>query len=327
MYDGRYRVEMKAMLEAGLSNAAIARRLGVSVKTVTRWRKGDARRLERKPRAHKLDPYKGMIRERLRRYPALSAQRLFDEVREAGYDGGYGRVRDYVGGIRPRVEPAPTVRFETAPGAQAQVDFGTFRTAWGRRHALVVVLGHSRLLWLRYYPRQTMTTVMEGLEHAFTYFGGVPEHVLFDQMKAVVVADRRTRGEELLLNERFKHFAAHWGFRIRACRPHRPQTKGKVERSIDYIRRSFHYGREFLNDDDLNAQALGWLERTANRRRCAPLGESPRARFERDERACLQALPGRSYLPAAVKPAAPNDPRPAVAVERRSLAAYAELVR
>ena len=113
------------------------------------------------------------------------------------------------------------------------MDFAEFRLPWGKRHALLVVLGYSRLMWLQYYERQTMAVVMEGLELAFRYFRGVPSELLFDQMKAVIVEDNRNSGGQLVENPEFVRFAAHWGFRIRACRPYRAQTKGKVERPVD----------------------------------------------------------------------------------------------
>ena len=170
-------------------------------------------------------------------YPELSGKRLFEEVQAAGYAGGYDQVRRYVREVRPRPPQEPVQRFETPPGHQGQVDFAEFRTPWGKRHALVVVLGYSRLMWVRYYERQTMAVVMRGLESAFTYFGGVPSELLFDQMKAVVVEDNREVGGRLMENPEFLRFAFHWGFRIRACRPYRAQTKGKVERPVSYIRR------------------------------------------------------------------------------------------
>ncbi len=104
--------------------------------------------------------------------------------------------------------------------------------------------------------------------------------LLFDQMRAVVLSDDRGAGGGLVLNEEFLRFAAHWGFMPRSCRPYRAQTKGKVERPIRYIRESFFYGRSFVNDNDLNEQAVRWLEGTANVRRHA--GERPVDRFERE---------------------------------------------
>ena len=119
------------------------------------------------------------------------------------------------------------MRFETPPGHQGQVDFAEFRLPWGKRYALVVVLAYSRLLWLQFYARQTMVVLMRGLEDAFAYFGGVPAELLFDQMKAVIVDDEREIGGRLLENAEFMRFAAHWGFRMRACRPYRRRPRAR----------------------------------------------------------------------------------------------------
>jgi hypothetical protein len=134
----------------------------------------------------------------------------------------------------------------------------------------------------------------------------------------------------VLENPEFLRFAAHWGFRIRACRPYRAQTKGKVERPIRYVRQSFLYGRAFAGDADLNAQALGWLDQVANPRVHGTTGDVPRERFEREERAVLGPLAARPYHslvllpePAPVLPSGPGRPR--VLVERRPLTAYAAL--
>ena len=192
---------------------------------------------------------------------------------------------------------------------------------------LVVVLSHSRLLWLCFYRRQTMAVLTDGLERAFARCGGVPKELLFDQMRAVVLSDQRVGGGELVLNAEFLRFAAHWGFHPRACRPYRAQTKGKVERPSRYIRDSFFYGRAFANDEDLNEQAARWLEGTANVRRHGTTGERPVDRFERDERAVLCPLARRPYQRLGVhrgaEPAHRRVPD-TIAVERRSLRVYAE---
>ena len=195
------------------------------------------------------------------------------------------------------------------------------------RYALVVVLSHSRLLWLRFYRRQTMAGLTEGLERAFARFGGVPKELLFDQMRAVVLSDGRVGGGELVLNAEFLRVAAHWGFHPRACRPYRAQTKGKVERPIRYIRDSFFYGRAFANDEDLNEQASRWLEGTATVRRHSTTGERPVDRFERDEREALGPLARRPYQRFGVQPATEPTRRRVpntVKVERRSLRVYAD---
>jgi transposase len=334
-------VLLQHLLEAGLSKTAIAARLGVSRRLIYHWlatgqlaRDVTALPAPRRsaPRPTKLDPYKAIITERLATYPELSAVRLFAEVQAAGYPGGITQVRDFVARVRPRAAPEPVVRFETPPGHQAQVDFATFRFPWGTRHALLVVLGYSRLLWLRFYPRQTMATVMRGLEEAFAYLGGVPRELLFDQMRAVVLDDHRAEGGKLLENPEFLRFARHWGFRIRACRPYRAQTKGKVERPVRYVRGNFVYGRAFVGDADLDAQRLTWLDAVANVRVHRTTGLAPRARFEAEERATLQPLAARPYRPL-VLPTTRTTKRtlvrpltPELVVERRGLATYSALV-
>jgi transposase len=334
-------VLLKHLLEQGLKKSQIAARLGISRGLIYHWiRTGQldhdvdalpARRVRRSGPA-KLDPYKPIIEARLATYPELSAVRLFEEVRAAGYPGGLAQLQVFVRQVRPRPAPEPVVRFETPPGHQAQVDFATVRFPWGRRYALLVVLGYSRLLWVQFYPRQTMTTVMRGLEAAFAYFGGVPQEILFDQMRAVILEDARPGGGKLLENPEFLRFAAHWGFRIRACRPYRAKTKGKVERPVGYVRGNLLYGREFLGDADLNAQTLMWLDATANARVHGTTQEVPHVRFERDERVVLRPLAPRAYHSLVLAPerltrSSPHriSGRPPVMVERRPLAAYAAL--
>ena len=151
MHDWETRMRLKHYLEFGMTKAELSRRFGVSRRTVHYWiESGQLDRdlsasgtcySPRPPVTHKLDPYKAIIAARLEEFPRLSAQRLFDEVRAAGYSGAYGGVRDYVREARPREPVEELVRFETPPGRQGQVDFGTFRLPWGRRDALVVVLG------------------------------------------------------------------------------------------------------------------------------------------------------------------------------------------
>jgi transposase len=325
-------------LEQGLGKRAIAKQLGISPRTVHHWiATGQLTRViettvsrTSAPRPQRLDPFKPLILERLDTYPALTAERLFAECRAAGYRGGVTRLRDYVADVRPRPEPEPVIRFETAPGLQAQFDFAEVKLPWGKRYAVLVVLGYSRLLYVEFVPRQTALTVMESLERAFAAFGGVPREILFDQLKAVIVEDQRPGGGKLLENAEFGRFAAHWGFRIRACRPYRAQTKGKVERPVGYLRSSFLYGREFLGDADLADQCTRWLRDVANVRIHGTTGERPLDRFQRDEQSLLQSLAARPYRSRVLVPVrvevATTRRVPQVAVERRALAHYGALL-
>lgn len=337
MYGWEPRVLLRHYLEQGLSKTAIAERIGISRRCVYQWiaqgdldRDLDVTRIRYPRRPTQLDPFHALIRQRLETYPELTAVRLFEEVRAAGYPGSLTQVKVFVRRVRPVAPPEAVIRFETPPGQQAQVDFAQVRLPWGTRYALMIVLGYSRLLWFQCFPRQTMYTLMTGLEAAFGFFRGVPRELLFDQLKAVVLEDRRPLGGRVLENPEFLRFAAHWGFRIRACRPYRAQTKGKVERPIRYVRQSFLYGRAFAGDADLNAQALHWLATVANVRAHGTTREQPVVRFERDECATLQPLAVRPYRSLVLlpdpPPAAPAPARvPRIPVERRPLTAYAAL--
>jgi transposase len=338
MFGRETRMLLRHYLEQGMSKSAVARRLGVSRDTIHRWTRdgGLDREVDdlvvqygpRPPVPTKLDPYKPIIEARLGAYPRLSAVRLLDEIRTAGYTGGYSQLTAWVRSVRPQPAPEPILRFETPAGRQAQVDFARFRFDWGIRYALLVVLGYSRLLWCRFYRRQDMRTLISGLEEAFGVFGGVPLELLFDQMKAVITRDLRLEGGALVHNLEFLRFAHHWGFTARACRPYRAQTKGKVERPVRYLRDNFVYGRTFLHDADLNHQCEQWLAQVANVRVHGTTHERPHERFVRDERLVLQPLAARPYT-SLVLGSAPvasrRPPRSIVEIEQRPLAVYAQL--
>jgi transposase len=339
MYGREKRVLLREYLELGWSKTALAAKLGISRGTIYHWirtgqlgRDADdeaARYKERPAVSRKIDAYGPIIEARLHAYPLLSSVRLLEEIRAAGYLGGYTQLKEYVRRVRPVVED-PVVRFETPPGHQAQVDFAHFRLPWGRRWALLVVLGYSRLLWLRFFRRQDMGTLFSGLEQAFAFFEGVTRELLFDQMKSVIVDDQRLNGGRLVENPEFIRFADHWQFTARACRAYRAQTKGKVERPIRYVRENFFYGRTFLNDEDLNSQAEQWLQRVANVRVHGTTEEVPQERFHREERMALTSLAARPYrslvLCTAPTPRIRPFPAKQAQVQRRPLQVYTRIV-
>lgn len=337
MYGRGKRVLLREYLERGLSKSAIAEKLGVSRRTVHYWIKAGelerdldeeaVRYRARPPVKRKIDAYRGIVDCRLAEFPKLSAVRVYDELRAAGYAGGYTQVKEYVRSVRPGPVVEPVQRFETPAGHQAQVDFAHFRLPWGQRWALVVVLGYSRLLWVRFFARQDMRTLFDGLEQAFAFFGGVPKEVLFDQMRAVILADHRFEGGGLIENPELSRFAHHWQFRPRACRPYRAKTKGKVERPIRYVRESFFYGRTFISDGDLDEQLQAWLRDVANVRCHRTTQERPIDRFNREERALLGALARRPYLSLVATASRTGPPLqvPAVEVEQRPLEVYGRL--
>ena len=265
----------------GLKVAVIARQVGVDRKTV---RKYIARGLEppgygpRQPRARTIDKHVAYLRSRLEEYPGLTAQRLLREIAGRGYAGGYSMVRDEVRALRPTGGGKGfAVRFETLPGEQAQVDFAQFRVGFTAEPGVVhivwlfsIVLGYSRLIWGRFAHRQTMQTVLACHKAAFEAFGGVPRQILYDRMKTAVSGE--DADGQVVYNRTLGELAHHYGFLPKACRPYRPETKGKVERPFRYIREDFFLGGVFRDLDDLNRQFKGWLGDVANPRLHATTG-------------------------------------------------------
>ncbi|MBK6422861.1 MAG: transposase family protein [Gemmatimonadetes bacterium] len=178
-----------------------------------------------------------MIHARLAEFPALQATRLFAECRAAATRAATPSCAPYVGTLRPA--SAPVVRFETAPGEQAQVDFAHCRLPWGIRYALIVVLGYSRLLWVRFYPRQDLRTLQQRARRLPGRLGRCPAPPALRPDAERPHPRRSPRRRRPAHQSRVPAFAQHYGFRLRVCRPYRAQTKGKVERPIRYLRGSF----------------------------------------------------------------------------------------
>lgn len=284
-------------LHEGLSKSATARKLGVNRSTIHRYlksRKDSPRYGPRSPQPSLIDQFKDYIRGRLESYPELSAARIMAEITELGYKGKYTTVKDFIRSIRIRVPIPIEQRFEVNPGHQAQVDFATFKTAFGTVHALLVVLSWSRYLWVRFYYHEDQLTVLNGLHHAFLAFGGVPRTLLFDRMKTAVA--RLGTDGKAIFNEEISRFAAHYGFHPTACYPYRAKTKGRVERAVSYLRHNFFYGRNFRDMEDLNNQVSTWLVETANARIHGTTGEVPRERLTK-EISHLIPLTGETYVP------------------------------
>jgi len=292
---------MRQLLREGVPIARIARELGVSRQTVSNWiapERAGVTEHRRRRRTSKLDPHRAYVESRLERFD-LPATVLLRELRKRGYTGGITILRELVASIKRRHVVRIVDRFETEPGRQAQVDFascGTIEHDGGRRRLSLVtlVLGHSRVTWARFTVSQGQQVLMECLEEAFRELGGVPRELLFDNLKAVV-ATPRSREAAATIQRSFARFAEHWGFEPVPCPPYWPRAKGKVERAIQYIKRSFLEGRSFTDLDDLNAQLRTWLATVANVRIHATTGERPVDRLEADRAAMLPVGDTRAY--------------------------------
>ena len=283
----------------GLGLRAIARRLGIHRCTVRIALTASHPPVRSSlPRGSLIDPHRGWLMARLQQYPELSAVRLFEQLKERDYKGGYGVVKRCVAELRPRMKPAYlTLAF--APGECAQVDWGMWHNvdvAGGHRRIsfFVMVLCHSRMLYAEFFLGEAMEHWLQAHRNAFTAFGGVPEQVMVDNCKTAVLRARHG-DEKAELNPAYEEFARHYGFRIVPCNVRRPNEKGRVENAVGYIRTSFLAGREPGPLSILAPALADWLDNTANRRMHTTTGKPPRQLFEEAERAALRPLPAGPY--------------------------------
>lgn len=284
------RRRMHRLLNEGVSKAGVARILGRSRQTIYNWLAEKAEPGSKGGRSSKLDPFRKYLEARLERFD-IPATTLLRELREIGYRGGISILREAVARIKGEHVRRLVDRFETEPGLQAQIDWGSCGTIFhrGRRRRLslfVLVLGHSRFIWARFVVSEKRPVLLELLEAAFRAIGGVPRELLVDNMKQIVKI-ARSADRPAVIQPAFSDFAAHWGFEVLACPAYWPRAKGKVERAVGYIKRSFLEGRSFSNLEELNAQLQTWLAEVANCRIHGTTQERPIDRLRADRERML----------------------------------------
>jgi transposase len=283
----------------GWGSKRIAAEFGCSRNTVRRYlRQGGWVAYQAPHRPGALAGLEGWLAERFHRHRGNADVVRQELALEHGITVSLRTVERAVRGLRRELvaEARATVRFETPPGRQLQIDFGTAAVAIGgegvRVHLFVATLGYSRRCFVAAFRHERQSAWLDGLERAFAHFGGVPHEVLLDNPKALVVRhDVRTR--EVLFNERLHAFARYWGFQPRACAPYRARTKGKDENGVGYVKRNAIAGRHFASWAELEAHLARWMREIADLRIHGTTGERPIERFRRDEAPALQPLAGR----------------------------------
>jgi transposase len=289
--------QIRALEAMRWGSKRIARELGVALMTVKRYRRGGAdAELQRRPTRRDLDDeQRAKARELFDTTAEGNAVVVTQLLAEQGVEVAVRVVQRVLQPHRQtkRAAEAATVRFETEPGHQLQIDFGEKHvTIAGQRTRVmlfVAVLGFSRRCYVRAFRSQRHDDWREGLAGAFHHFGGVTQTVLVDNARALIL-DRVD--DVVRVNPAFEAFCKDWGVAVRACRPYRARTKGKTERGVGYAKHNALAGREFSSWAALDAHLAWWMQ-MADERDHGTTHEAPRARFERAEAAALTSLPSR----------------------------------
>ena len=297
-------MKIQILHQQGLSQRAIAKQLGISRNTVKRYLSRKLNEPSYKPRSTSaqtlLNPFKSFLHSRIAQAKPvhLSGVVLFREIKELGYTGSLSLLRQYLFQYRGQPTLQPIVRFETAPGKQMQVDWGQMRGGKQPIHAFIAVLGYSRAMCVVFTDNMRYDTLEHCHRLTFDYFQGIPGEVWYDNMKTVVI-ERNAYGEgEHRLHQPFYQFAKSMGFIPKLCRAYRPQTKGKVERMVRYVRDNFFrpLNTQFmaqgqtLDIQTANQAVMIWLETVAHQRIHDTTKQKPAERLVL-ERPMLQALP------------------------------------
>jgi transposase len=278
MLDQESLVDIHVLHRQGCSVRGISRQLGISRNIVRRYLRDIAQSPDYGPRAarpSKLDAFKPYLRERIEAAKPywIPAVVLCRELQTRGYEGQEGIVKNYVRQFKP-ITKEPVVRFETAPGQQMQVDFTTIKRGRNKLKGFVATLGYSRACYVCFSEYEKQEDWVAGIEGALNYFGGVPKEILFDNAKCIMI-ERDAYGEgQHRWNSKLLQLSGDYGFRLRACRPYRAKTKGKVERFNGYLKHSFitplaatlkQVGLA-LDIDTANGQVGQWLHDVAHQR-------------------------------------------------------------
>jgi len=308
--------ELLNHIRAGSSNRQIAQDIKVDRRTVQRYRQwaegqellegplpelGDLLTLlgatmpgKQPPQnVSSVEPYRDVVEKLVKENVEIAA--IWERLKERGYTGSYSAVRRFVRKVKP-LTPQATVRVEREPGEEAQVDFGyagkmidpetsKTRKTW----VFVMTLSWSRHQYAEFVFDQKVETWLRLHRNALAWFGGVPQRIVIDNLKAAIV---RAVWDDPEVQQSYRECAEHYGFLIAPCRPRTPEHKGKVEKGgVHYVKRNFLGGREPTTITQANRDVLVWCDDTAGLRTHGTTKEQPLARFKQTERDRLQPLP------------------------------------
>lgn len=277
---------VRALVARGLSKKAIARQLDLDIKTVRKWCRQSWEPQRRQSRGRMLEPWEEFLRGRAPEV-GFNGRVLHRELVAMGCLCSYASVANYVQPWREswRGEERATVRFETGPGEQAQVDWGSTWVYLGEEpvtiHLFVMVLGFSRRLFAKGYLNEGLASLLDGHAAAFAHFGGRTSTILYDNPRTIVKKKHESTGQ-VAWNPTFKDRMDFYGVEIRLCRYYRAQTKGKVESGIKYVKRNALAGRRFRDLEELNAWLVEWCVTVADERVHGTTHEKPSQRFLRE---------------------------------------------
>lgn len=296
MIEKRTVFEMHRLSAEGFSSRGIGRRLRISRKTVQKYLENPDPVLgKRKKRPSKLDRYHELIEAFLKQDPEVQGTVILQRLKDQGFEGKISILRDYLHRNRKHLKkPEAFMRFESAAGDQMQIDWGHFGSLpYGQTsrklYALAVIESHSRMLYVAFTHSQKQAALHQGLVNAFRFFNGTPKELVVDNMVSAVT---ERHGSLIRFNEVFLDFLRPFSIVPRACNPGAAHEKGKIENSIRYLRHNFWPLRSFADLDDVQRQAMAWLNEVANVRIHQTTNQRPVDRFKPD---CLKPLP--QFLP------------------------------
>jgi len=286
---------------------ALSRHFGVSRNSVRRMLRADRTQRDEGhdlllkhntlPRGSKLDPFLPLMKELLGKFPDLTAVRMSEELKDAGYQGGLTILREKLNSLRPKPKREPVIRFETDPGVQAQMDWSPYTIPFsrsGKKQVLCFsyILAFSRRQYIDFTERRDFFTLIRRHQAAFEYFAGVTRECLYDGEKTVLL---RWEAGRPVYNPAFIAFITHYHSKPIMCRPGRAETKGKIEAPFLYVENNLLNGRLFEHLEDLRARARWWLREKSDQHRHDTTGRPPLELFMEEEKDALQPLPLHPY--------------------------------